>query len=73
MERLVIDISKSFSHIHSCISLSRADKMLCIADIGRGKLRRATTKGLKEVRMIFRAKPRDSTNTMGSRGCNTLS
>jgi len=73
MERLVGDIPESLSHIHSCISLPRADKTLCMTDVGWGKLSRATTQRLGEVRAMFRAKPRDSTKTMASRSCNTLS
>jgi len=41
-------------------------------NVGRGKLRWMTTKGLREMRTMFRAKPRDSTNAMASRISNLL-
>jgi hypothetical protein len=72
MEGLVGDITKGLCHIYSSISLPRADKTLCKTDIGCRKLGRATTRRLREMRAMFRAKPRDSSNTIASRSCNML-
>jgi len=38
-------------------------------NIGGGKHRRTTSNRLREMRAVFRVKPRDSTNTMTSRRC----
>src|SRR3954452_7777170 len=56
-ERLVGDIPEDFSYIHSSINLSRADEMLCMMNVGRGKFGRTSTKRLREVRAMFRMKP----------------
>jgi len=72
MERLVGDSPKGLGHIHSSINLPRADKTLCMAYVGWGELGRTTTKRLREVRTMFRTKPRDSTNAMASRSSNLL-
>ena len=56
--------------MHSSVSLPRADETLCMMNIGRRKLGRTTTKGLKEVRTMLRAKLRDYSNAMTSRSCN---
>jgi len=68
-ERLVGDIPKGFGNIHSSVSLLRADKALCMANVGWGKLRRTTITRLKKVRMMFRAKLRDCTKAIGSTSC----
>jgi len=72
VERLVGDSPKGLGHIHSSISLPRADKSLCMAYVGWGELGRMTTKRCREVRAMFRVKPRDSTNAMASRSSNFL-
>jgi hypothetical protein len=72
-EGLVGDIPKGFGHINSSVNLPRADEVLCMAYVGRRKLGRTTTKRLREVRAMFRAKPRDSTKAITSRGCNVAS
>jgi len=69
MERLVDDSPKGLGHIHSSISLPRADKSLCMAYVGWGELGRTTTTRLRKVRTIFRAKLRDCTKAIRSTGC----
>jgi len=51
-QRLVLDVLKGFGDFHNILSISGADKMLCIAGIHRSKLGWATTKGLLKVRMM---------------------
>jgi hypothetical protein len=72
MEGLVGDIAEGLGHIYSCISLPRADKTLRKANIGSRKLGRAATRRLREMRAMFRVKPRDSSNAITSRSCNML-
>src|SRR4051795_579653 len=69
-ERLVGDIPEDFGYIHSSINLPKADETLCMTNVGRGKFGRTSTKRLREVRAMFRTKPRDSANAMTSRSCN---
>ena len=70
---LVGNISKGLGHIHSSVNLPRADEALCMTDVDRGKLGRTTTKGLREMRAIFRAKLRDCANAINSGSCNMAS
>src|SRR5437016_2156153 len=72
-EGLVGDIPECLGHINSSVSLPRADKALCMANICRGELKETTTKRLGEVRTMFRTKPRDCVNTMASGSCNMIS
>jgi hypothetical protein len=68
-EGLVGDIPKCFGNIHSSISLPRADKTLCMTDVGWGKLGRTTTKRLREVRAMFRMKLRHCTKAILGSSC----
>src|SRR5204862_5247903 len=70
MERLVGDVRESLGHIHSSISLSRTDKTLCKTNVGCRKLGRMTTRRLREMRAMFRTKPRDGSNAIASGSCN---
>ena len=45
-ERLVGDVLKGLDDLDSIVNLSRCDKTLSIANIGGGKLKRVTTRGL---------------------------
>jgi hypothetical protein len=63
-------LRKGFGNINSSFSLPRADKVLCMMDVGRGELSRTTTKGFIEMRTMLRAKPRDCGNVITSRSCN---
>jgi len=64
---LLVDIGNGFGHINSSRSLSRAKKMDCMMNVGRGKFRRTTSNRFREVRAMFRTKPRDGTNAITSR------
>ena len=55
-EGLVGDVLKRFGDLDSILNLSRANKMLGIADIRGGKLGRSATSGLGKVREVFRTK-----------------
>jgi hypothetical protein len=72
-EGLVGDIGKDLGHINSYVNLPRADKVLCMMNVGRRKLGRTTTKRLRKMRTMFRVKPRDCANAMASRSCNIAS
>jgi hypothetical protein len=50
---LVDDIPKCFCHINSSVSLSRADEVLCMTNVGRGKLERIATKRFRKVMLRF--------------------
>src|SRR5436190_5308994 len=75
MERLVGDVRKSLGHIHSSISLSRTNKTLCKTNVGCRKHGRTTTRRLREMRAMFRTKPRDGSNGLwriGRRWCGLM-
>jgi hypothetical protein len=59
-ERLVDDVSKGFGDLNCIFSLARGNKMLSMANIGRGELRRMASKGLRKARMPLRMKFRYS-------------
>ena len=63
---LLVDIGNGFGHINSSRSLSRANKVDCMVNIGRGKFRRMTSNRFREVRVMFRMKLRDGTNAITS-------
>jgi hypothetical protein len=58
-ERLVGEVLKRLGDLDSIINLARADKTLCIANIGGGELGRSTSNRLGKVREVFGAKSGD--------------
>jgi len=72
-EGLVGDVGKDFDQIHSSLSFARANKTLGMVNIGRGELKRAPSRRFRKVRAMLRAKPRDGSNTIASRSCNSFS
>jgi len=61
------DGGEGFSDIHSIFSLPRTNETDGMVNIGRGKLRRMTSRECGEVRMMNRAKLRDGTKANTSR------
>ena len=65
-DRLIINVLKSLSDLDSIFSLSSADKMYAMANVGWGKLGKTTTRWFSKVWMMFSAKSRDSTSVYTS-------